>query len=85
MLGLAQGERHIGHDEKRLGRTMHTHPFQASQPEDIQVIRGTGYRRIIIGLRHEILAQTGVILRPQRSEASAKCDQYGDKQSFSHV
>lgn len=85
MLGLAQGERHVGRDEKRLGRPVHTDPLQASQPEDIQVFRGTGHRRVIIGLRHEVLAQTGIILRPQRPEASAKRNQYGDKQSFSHV
>ena len=37
MLGLAQGERHIGRDEERLGCPMHADPFQASQSEDIQV------------------------------------------------
>ena len=85
MLGLAQGERHVSRDEKRLGRPMYANPLQASQPEDIQVFRGTSHRRIVIGLRHEVLAQTGIILRPQRPEAGAKSDQQGDKQSFSHV
>ena len=84
MLCLSDSEGHVRGHERRLRGSTDTDPLHPCQREDIQVLRRSRHRRVIIRPCHEIVTQSRIILRPHESRAGTQ-QEHDQKKASSHL